>query len=93
MNDLRVTSQANSTREAPGRTEPHPTGSFGTSQIPTLHSPMQLIPFLDVFTYHLIPFHREFAAYIFQPLTLEFWIVWVLKNKGCMLFAVPESMP
>ena len=26
-------------------------------------------------TDHSIPFHLEFAAYIFQPLTPEFWIV------------------
>jgi len=41
---------------------------------------------------HLVPFHREFAAHIFQPLTPEFWIVWVRKNKDCMLFAVSASM-
>ena len=45
-----------------------------------------------VSTDHLIPFHWEFAAYIFQPLTPGFWIVWVQKNKECMLFAVPASM-
>ena len=43
-------------------------------------------------TDHLIPFHRESAAYISQPLTPESWIVWVLKNKHCMLFAVLASM-
>src|SRR5206468_5952544 len=43
-------------------------------------------------TNHLIPFHQEFAACIFQSLTPGFWIVWVQKNKGCILFAVPASM-
>jgi hypothetical protein len=43
-------------------------------------------------TDHLIPFHSEFAAYTFQPLTPEFWIVWVQKNKKCMIFAVPALM-
>ena len=33
-----------------------------------------------------IPAHRRnFAAHIFQPLTPEFWIVWVRKNKKSML--------
>jgi len=41
---------------------------------------------------HLIPFHREFAAYSFQPLTPEFWIVWVQKNEEGKLFAVLVSM-
>jgi hypothetical protein len=41
---------------------------------------------------HLSPFHLEFAAYFFQSLTHGFWIVWVLRNKVGMLFAVPESM-
>ena len=44
-------------------------------------------------TDHLILFHREFAACIFQPSTPGFWIVWVRKNKDCMLFAVLASMP
>src|SRR5438094_9233809 len=43
-------------------------------------------------TNHLIPFHQEFAACIFQSSTPGFWIVWVQKNKGCILFAVPASM-
>jgi sigma-54 dependent transcriptional regulator, acetoin dehydrogenase operon transcriptional activator AcoR len=47
---------------------------------------------LSQFTDHLIPFHCEFAAYIFQPSTPEFCIVWVQKNKECMLFAVPALM-
>ena len=41
---------------------------------------------------HSILFHREFAAHIFEPLTPWFWIVWLQKNKGCILFAVPASM-
>ena len=41
---------------------------------------------------HSIPFHREFAANTFQPLPPGFWIVWRLKNKGCILFADPASM-
>src|SRR5438067_934208 len=40
---------------------------------------------------HSIPFHREFAAHISQPVTPGFSIVWLQKNKGCILFAVPES--
>src|SRR5438552_2694156 len=43
-------------------------------------------------TNHSIPCSGEFAAYIFQPLTLEFWIVWLQKNKGCILFAAPASV-
>jgi len=43
-------------------------------------------------TDHSIPFPWEFAAYIFQPWTPGFWIVWVQKNKGCILFAVPGSV-
>jgi len=45
-----------------------------------------------VTTNHLIPFHREFAAYIFQSLTPGFWIVWVQKNIEYRLFAVLVSM-
>jgi hypothetical protein len=41
---------------------------------------------------HSIPFHREFAAHIFQPLPPGFSIVWLQKNKGCSLFAGPASM-
>jgi hypothetical protein len=41
---------------------------------------------------HSIPFHREFAAHICQRVTPGFWIVWLQKNKGCILFAVPASM-
>src|SRR6266566_627781 len=41
---------------------------------------------------HSIPFHREFAAHIFQPLPPGFSIVWLQKNKGCILFAVPASV-
>ncbi len=40
---------------------------------------------------HSIPFHREFAANIFQSLPPWFWIVWRRKNKGCILFAAPAS--
>lgn len=53
---------------------------------------VRFIYLLIRYTNHLILFHREFAAYIFQPLTPEFWIVWVQKNRGCILFAVPGSM-
>ena len=42
---------------------------------------------------HSSLYHSKFVEDIFRPLTPEFWIVWVLKNKDCMLFAVPESMP
>jgi hypothetical protein len=35
-----------------------------------------------------ILFHQEFAASIFQPWIPEFWIVWLPKNKGGILFAV-----
>ena len=60
-----------------------------------LHPVPELIP-LEVFSQripnHLIPFHREFGAYIFQPLPPGFWIVWVQKNKEDMLFAVPVLM-
>jgi len=41
---------------------------------------------------HSIPFRREFAAHIFQPVTPGFWIVSAQKNKGCIPFAVPASM-
>ena len=37
---------------------------------------------------HPVLFQREFAAYIFQPLTREFWIVWLQKNEAGRLFAV-----
>src|SRR6202022_2811366 len=40
-------------------------------------------------TDRLIPFPGESAGSIFQPLTLEFWIVWRQKNKGDKLFVVP----
>ena len=43
-------------------------------------------------TDHLIPFHWESAACFFQSVTPGFWIVWVQKNKECMLFAVPASV-
>src|SRR5690349_9941724 len=42
-----------------------------------------------VVTNHSIPFHQEFAAYIFQSWTPGFWLVWLQKNKGGILFAVP----
>src|SRR5258705_13609677 len=42
---------------------------------------------------HSSLFHSKSVEDIFRSLTPEFWIVWVLKNKDCMLFAVPESMP
>jgi hypothetical protein len=42
--------------------------------------------------HHLIPFRSEFAASIFQPSTLEFWIVWVQKNEECMLFVALALM-
>src|SRR6185437_3320659 len=41
---------------------------------------------------HLILFPREFVAYIFQPSTLESWIVSLQKNRGDILFAVQGSM-
>jgi hypothetical protein len=44
-------------------------------------------------TDHLIPVHRKLEEYIFQSLTPGFWIVWVRKNKGGILFAVPASAP
>jgi len=34
----------------------------------------------------------EFVVCIFQSLTPAFWIVWVQRNKDCMLFAVRASM-
>jgi hypothetical protein len=38
---------------------------------------IDFIYFLIEYPNHLIPFRPEYAANIFQPLTLEFWIVWV----------------
>ena len=43
-------------------------------------------------THRLIPFRSIFAECIFQPLMLEFWIVWVQKNEECTLFAVLALM-
>lgn len=43
-------------------------------------------------TNHLIPFHPEFFVWIFPPLPPAFWIVWLQKNKGDILFAAPESV-
>ena len=64
----------------------------GGQSIHCVNELFAILYFQGEYTNHLIPFHWEFAAYIFQPLTLEFWIVWVQKNKECMLFAGPASM-
>src|SRR6476660_9957466 len=40
----------------------------------------------------LIPFHREFAAHIFQFLTRVSLTVWLAKSKKGMIFGVPVSI-